>query len=72
MPTLTQKQMEEYVESGGHNCPHCGAQDGVDGESLTGSSVDIDGPLAWQDMTCGRCGNSWRDCYKLIGILPLE
>lgn len=72
MATLTQQQMKEYVESGGHKCPFCGAQDGVDGGCVTGSSVQIDGPEAYQDMTCSGCSNQWRDFYRLYDILPLD
>lgn len=62
---LSEEKEREYVESGGTRCPHCGS------ENMETGAVQIDGPDAWADVQCTGCGEEWRDCYKLIGILPL-
>lgn len=39
------------------HCPHCGH------DSTEGSSMSIEGTLAYQLMTCNRCSNSWTEQY---------
>lgn len=68
---ITKAMEKEYVDHGGVKCLFCGGEDGVNGVEIVGGPVEIDGPDAWQDVSCGNCGNSWRDCYKLVSVLPL-
>lgn len=57
---------EQYVKSGGSQCPHC------HGTELTGSSFQAEGGIAWQEVTCYICSAEWTDQYKLIGYADLE
>ena len=57
------KHLEQYVASGGTNCPFCGS----DGEIIDGSSWNSDAGIVWQAVTC-VCGRTWHDIYDLAGI----
>ena len=59
MNTISQTQ---YVSHGGIHCPRCNEN------SIEGDSVEIDGPIAWQNVNCTACGLEWTDHYKLTGI----
>ena len=56
----------EYVAKLGTNCPVCQST------QLGGSSVDIDGGVASQDVYCKTCGASWNDTYTLTGYTNLD
>lgn len=59
---------EEYVENHmGAVCPFC-----LSDEELSGQSVDITAGGAMQEMSCGKCGGSWNDIYKLISFEVVE
>ena len=55
----------EYVATLGTNCPVCQSTE------LEGSSVDIDGGVASQEIWCKTCGASWNDTYTLTGYTDL-
>ena len=59
MQTISQSQ---YVNMGGQNCPRCNDRD------IEGGSVEIDGPIAWQNINCVACGLEWTDQYELTAI----
>jgi transcription elongation factor Elf1 len=40
-------------------CPACGKPD------VVGEGVEVDGPRAWQECSCGACGATWTDGYRL-------
>jgi len=58
--SLTSKQKQEYIRSGGVRCPYCGS-----------SHIDTDRlemvEMVYQECRC-RCGKSWSDIYTLTGI----
>ena len=56
----------EYVATLGTNCPVCQST------QLEGSSVDIDGGGASQDIYCKTCGASWTDTYTRTGYTNLD
>lgn len=56
----------EYVATLGTNCPVCQST------QLEGSSVDIDGGFASQEIWCKTCGASWNDTYTLTGYTNLD
>ena len=56
----------EYVAKLGTNCPVCQST------QLEGSSVDIDGGAASQEIRCKTCGASWNDIYTLTGYTNLD
>ena len=58
MAWITEK---EYVEKGGLCCPCCGSHE------IEGGSVEVSGGMAFQEITCGKCGAGWDDEYKLTG-----
>ena len=60
---LTNKQ---YVLAGGGTCPSCRGSD------ISGDSIEVDGTICWQPVSCGDCGANWTDVYKLTGYDNLE
>jgi alkyl hydroperoxide reductase subunit AhpF len=54
---------KEYVNNGGFLCPIC-----KKGPIFADGSVEVDGGVACQGITCESCGASWNDIYRLIGI----
>ena len=53
---------EEYINSKGSHCPHCGST------SLSAGGLHAEGGEAWQETTCETCGEQWNDIYKLSNI----
>lgn len=68
---ITPEMVRGYLGGGWSKCLFCGNDDPSKGD-IEGGPVEIDGNLAWQDVTCHACDKSWRDCYTLTGVLPLE
>lgn len=58
MTTLSQA---EYVHKHGQVCPCC--QSG----SICGGNVIVEGPAAYQEVSCDSCGAEWSDTYALTG-----
>ena len=58
------KLSEKYVKDYGR-CPICGDSD------IVGESINIDGDVATQAVSCSACGSSWYDWYKLQGLFNL-
>ena len=56
----------EYVATLGTRCPVCQSTE------LEGSSVDIDGGDASQEIWCRTCGARWIDTYALTGYTDLD
>ena len=56
---LTKNKAEKYLETGSGTCPRCGSI------SITGESVEISGPTAWQRCSCAECDLWWTDTYHL-------
>lgn len=54
---------EAYIKSP-NKCPlkECRSDD------ITGSSVEIDGAFATQEVTCNECGAEWEDTYQLASF----
>lgn len=59
---LTEEQRANYLTDGGNRCPHCDSGD------LNGGPVEIDGNIAWQEVTCIDCDEAWIDLYKLFNV----
>ena len=53
---------KNYVEQGGNHCPYCNDED------IQSGSFDVEGPNAYQEVMCNKCGAGWQDHYKLVGI----
>ncbi len=51
---------EEYLKSGGVNCPYC------NNSAIEGGTVDIQGGSALQTVSCLKCEAEWQDKYVLI------
>jgi len=64
--TLNNEQIIEYIESKDPKCPYCKEGD------IEGSSVEIDGRYAIQEMECLYCDKTWNDVYALITIEELK
>lgn len=54
------------LEDTAHLCPACGAEDSIEGDSVT-----IDCGKAYQTCTCLDCGAEWEDVYTLVSRIPL-
>ena len=63
---LSKKKEKAYVRSGGSKCPECNS------DQIEGGHMEIDGPTAWQSITCLDCNATWDDIYQLIGISDFE
>ena len=64
--SLTDKQLNAYIESGGTHCPFCGAPD------IEGRFVEIDAGRAPQSMSYVACKRAWTDRYTLTDVIPAE
>lgn len=42
-----------------NRCPVCGSRD------ITGSAIDIEGDMVFQDLRCHRCGAEWYEAYSI-------
>ena len=64
---LTRQDVKRYLKNSG-KCPYCGSPD------ITGKSIDVDGPVATQEVGCDAkdCGRSWTDVYTLTGVMEAE
>jgi len=60
---MSQMSNEEYIKTGGNNCPFC-KSDEIESES----QVQVDSTSAWQDVECKSCGRHWQDVYNLVGF----
>ena len=63
---LTKEQVAAYVDGGGLSCPFC------DGAIAYGGAVEVECGVAFQEMTCGDCGERWTDVYWLHHIFQME
>ena len=54
------KTQKEYLRDAG-GCPRCDSGD------LKGHSVEVEGDMAFQDITCLACGFVYYDKYVLEG-----
>ena len=55
--------VRRYVRSGGTRCLFCGDS------SIEGSSFDSEEGGASQELTCARCGGTWTDVHRLVGVM---
>lgn len=46
--------LEDYKEK----CPRCGSED------YSGSRVRAEAGIAWQDLTCDKCGAEWCEGWQ--------
>lgn len=63
---LTEQERKDYLEGRGGRCPFCGS------DSIDGGSLDVDGPEAYQEVSCNDCPGRWRDIYTLTNVVSLE
>lgn len=56
---------EEYVAKAGNVCPACGSDD------IEGGSIDVEGKIAKQEVSCNNCDAEWSDNYMLCGYSDL-
>lgn len=59
---LTSVQVGDYIESGGANCPWC------ESDQIEGGSIEVDGEIASQNMTCNACDEKWVDNLRRSSI----
>jgi transposase-like protein len=65
--SLTQEQIDYYLEHQGVRCPWCHSYSvQADGE------LDQDGVDCYQNVCCADCGKEWSDHYKLVDISEVE
>lgn len=57
----------EYLRSKGVKCPACGATEISTGDTEYPSTCEIT-----QQVSCGACGSSWTEFFKLSGYGDLE
>lgn len=56
---------ETHAHDDGMTCPVCGDLD------IEGGPFETDAGIAWQPMTCNKCGSTWNDTYVLTGYSEL-
>lgn len=49
------------------HCPVCGETHSIEGEG-----VEVEGPVAKQECTCGTCGTVWIDVYRYDHVVGGE
>jgi transcription elongation factor Elf1 len=59
---MTKKQKKDYIKSGYNKCPGCGSTD------ICGGSVEVDGNIAIQNVSCNECDKIWNDIYTLSDV----
>ncbi|MDD2730822.1 MAG: hypothetical protein PHW33_01715 [Candidatus Portnoybacteria bacterium] len=59
---LTSEQVGDYIEGGGANCPWC------ESDQIEGGSIEVDGEIASQNMTCNACSQRWTDNFRRSSI----
>ena len=60
------KTGKEYIESGGNLCPYC------ESENITGGHGEFDYDIAWRNVSCRDCGESWTEEFTMTGVTELE
>lgn len=63
---MTTTHPDTYAAEGGGRCPVCQS------ENLSGTEVEIEGHLAFQEVMCLDCNAGWNDVYKLDSYSALE
>lgn len=59
---LTKERRSAYIRGKGIQCPFCGLN------CIAGGSVEIDGGVATQGVSCTECNREWTDVYRLVDI----
>jgi len=65
--SLTQEQIDYYLEHQGIRCPWCQSDDLDAAGELDQDAIDC-----YQNVRCGNCGKEWSDHYKLVDISEVE
>lgn len=65
---LTQIEATDYLDTGFSCCPFAGCKS----TDVVGDFLDVDGKIVTQDVTCQKCGRSWRDFYELKYVQALN
>ncbi len=65
-PPEPRPYQRRYLDKGGVHCPVCGFN------QIEGSSIEVDGGGASQDIHCLKCGSTWTDTYILTGLTQLR
>lgn len=60
MSTLTNEQIQTYIDNDGDYCPFCGLTELRN--CSTDSSLDVD------QLRCVNCGETWGEISGLVGI----
>ena len=61
-PPMTQRKYNECV---GTKCPNC------ESDQIEGDSIDVDGAVARQEMSCINCSSTWTDSWTRSGYYEL-
>lgn len=61
MSILTAEQKQAYMKNP-LACPFCGSPD------INAGSFGADHVFVWQNITCDKCNENWRDVYKLAFV----
>ena len=59
---LTEADIHRYIEIDGSNCPFCAS------EKLYLGAVRGGTGIAFRDITCRSCGETWREIFHLAEI----
>lgn len=60
---FTDAAVRKYLHSGASRCPACGDTD------ISGGSSEFDGLESWRDVECEACGATWREVFKMVGVM---
>lgn len=60
---MDDKQKQNYLDCGGVFCPFCGS-----GDIEASESVNVDGGVGTQGVSCNICMEDWTDVYKLFDV----
>ena len=59
--SLTQEEAEEYINSGGIDCPFCDVKNSV-------RTNGIDSGTGVAESTCLYCEKTWTEFWKMVGV----
>lgn len=67
MPAKIKRPMtiKEYCALEEPRCSYCYS------DEIVGGSIQIDGNIAWQPITCVDCGKKWNDIYTIAAYEPV-
>jgi len=59
-------EQKTYLDMAGNICPNC------DGSNVIAERLEVDGNVAWGNVSCADCNAVWVDQFKLVGFSDLD